>query len=34
MFQTNMKIITVNGQQYGVLGVIGKGGSSKVGLLL
>ena len=30
-FQTNMKMITVNGQQYGILGVIGKGGSSKVG---
>ena len=28
-FQTSMKMISVNGLQYGILGVMGKGGSSK-----
>lgn len=34
VFQPNMKMITVNDVQYAVLGVMGKGGSSKVMLFL
>ena len=29
-----MKMISVNGEQYGILGVMGKGGSSKVSMVM